>query len=317
MAERPKAEYHSTQLELYAVLRIGLSSFREFLPDFSNFKAFYDAAWGNDFEQEIEDAAALPDFQARDEASESALIILDKKRKECANKWQDLKRYITSTTGWEDLQKPKQEAAGSTIYEKAAGGNWEVLKGLMITASSFITNNEAALEADGNMPNGFKGQFNTLKDDYCDLYDDFTDKTQDQEQETDEKVEDNNVIFNKGSDMFADGQAIFRDDASVADRFTFDQILKIVRGSRGVTRTFAIAADTRELVERVVANSDITNTGAVELLLESGNVPAPSPGAITIPVDGSVTRPEGESTISVFNQSPETAGEFTARVTID
>lgn len=317
MAERPKADYHSTQLELYAVLRIGLSSFREFLGDFTAFKAFYIAAWGNTFEQEIEDAAELPDFQARDEASESALIVLDQKRKECANKWQDLKRYITSTTGWELLQKPKQEAAGSTIYEKAAGGNWEVLKGLMITASSFITNNLVALKADGNMPNAFQGQFDTLKDDYCTLYDDFTDKTQDQEQETDEKVEDNNIIFNKGSDMFADGQAIFRDDASMADRFTFDQILKIVRGSRGVTRTFAVAADTRQLVERVITNSDITNTGTVELLLMEGDVPAPDPAATTIPVDGSVVRPAGSSTISVFNMSPDTAGEFTARVTID
>ena len=149
------------------------------------------------------------------------------------------------------------------------------------------------------------------------LYSDFTDKTQDQEQETDDKVEDNNTIFNKGSDMFQDGQAIFRDNASVADRFTFDQILKIVRGSKGKTKTIDIAADTREFVDRVVKNSDITNTGTVTLLIESGDVPAPGPGAISLPPEESVTRPEASAEVSVFNQDPDTAGQFTIRVTVD
>jgi len=318
MAERPEAEYNATQLELYAVCRIGLGSYREEIVAFGDFKAFYDAAFGNDFEAAIEAAAALPDFQARDEPSEVANINLTNKGKECTNKWQDLKRYITSTTGWELIQKPKLEAAGSTLYEKAANENWEVLKGLMITASSFIANNSVELKADGNMPNAFEGQFNTLKDDYCDLYDEFTDAEQDSKGGTDEKIEANNAINETLSGMFADGQAIFRDNQTMKERFTFDVVLKIVRGSQGVTRTFEIAADTRELVERVVLNSEITNTGAVELILMEGDVPAVDPiSAITIPVGEAVTRPEGSAIISMFNQSPTEDGEFTARITID
>ena len=241
MAERPTSDYNCTQLELYAVLRIALSSYREQIVDFNKFKEYYDDQWGNDFEAAIDAAAELPDFQARDEASETALINLEKKGTECANKWQDLKRYITSTTGWKDLQKPKQEAAGSTVYRKASTGNWEVMKGLTITASNFINNNLAALKKDKNMPNTFQGQFDTLKEEFKVLYDIFTDKIQDQEQETDEKVEDNNAINDTGSGMLGDGQAIYRNNASMADRFTFDQILKIVRGSHGVTKTIDIA----------------------------------------------------------------------------
>ena len=52
MPERPSSDYHSTQLELYAVCRIGLGSYRENIADFTNFKAKYDAAFGNDFEAE-------------------------------------------------------------------------------------------------------------------------------------------------------------------------------------------------------------------------------------------------------------------------
>lgn len=318
MAERPEASYICTQLELYAVCRIGLGSYREQQADFTAFRAFYDAAWGNTFEAAIEAAAALPDFQARDEPSEVANIHLVNKGKECVNKWQDLKRYITSTTGWELIQKPKLEAAGSTLYEKAANQNWEVLKGLMITASSFINNNSVELKADGNMPNAFEGQFNTLKDDYCDLYDEFTDAEQDSKGGTDEKIEANNAIDATLAGMFGDGQAIYRDNQTMKERFTFDVVLEIVRGSRGVTRTFEVDADTRKLVERVVASSEITNTGGIELVLMEGDVPAVDPiSAITIPVGEAVTRPEGSAIISVFNQSPTEAGEFTARITID
>lgn len=318
MAERPSADYNCTQLELYAVLRIGLSSYREQLVDFNNFKGYYDDQWGNDFETAIDTAAEIPDFQARDEASESALIELEKKGNDCANKWQDLKRYITSTTGWEDLQKPKQEAAGSTIYRKASRGNWEVMNGLMTTASNFITNNLAALKADQNMPNPFQGQFDTLKDEFTALYDDFTDKTQDQEQVTDEKVEENNAINKTGAGMFGDGQAIFRENASMADRFTFEQILKIVRGSHGVTKTVDIAAGAREFFDRVIKNSDIVNTGTVNLTVEEGDVPAPTGAGVTIAPDESTTRPEASKLVTVFNLSdPPAAGQFTIRVMVD
>ncbi|MFQ5334562.1 MAG: hypothetical protein ACE5DN_00650, partial [Flavobacteriales bacterium] len=287
MAARPEPDYNCTQLELYAVCRIGLSSYREQLADFTNFKGFYDAAWGNDFEAAIEAAAALPDFQARDEPSETANTFLGKKGKQCTNKWQDLKRYITTTTGWEEVQKPKLEAAGSTLYQKASHENWEVLKGLMITASNFIDNNEAALEADQNMPNAFKGQFNTLKDEYIALYDEFTDAEQDSKGGTDEKINANNAINKTCNIMFGDGQAIYRDNPALKDRFIFDTVLKLVRGSKGKTKTIDIAPSSREFVERVVKNSEIKNTGQVQLLLEVGNVEAPTPSAITIPVDGS------------------------------
>jgi len=317
MADKPQPEYNCTQLELYAVCRIGLGSYREQLADFTAFKAFYDAAFGNDFEAAIEAAAALPDFQARDETSETANIFLGEKGTECANKWQDLKRYITTTTGWKLIQKPKLEAAGSTLYQKASHENWEVLKGLMITASSFIANNDVELKADGNMPNAFQGQFNTLKDDYCDLYDEFTDAEQDSKGGTDEKVNANNAINKTLAIINGDGQAIYRNDAALEDRFIFDVVLKIVRGSKGKTVTKDIAADTREFVDRVVKNSEITNTGQVELLLMEGNVPAPDPTAITIPVEGAVTRPEGSAEISVFNTSPTEAGQFTVRITVD
>ena len=140
---------------------------------------------------------------------------------------------------------------------------------------------------------------------------------QDQGAETDEKVEDNNAIFATLMSIFLDGQAIYRDNAALHERFVFTHVLKIVRGSQGKTKTIDIAADTREFVDRVVKNSQITNTGAVNLLVESGNVPAPTPTAINLALEESITRPEASAEVSVFNTDPAVAGQFTVRVTVD
>lgn len=317
MAKRPTSEYPCKQLELYAVLRIALGSYREHITEFGNFKAKYNPKWGNDFEKEINAAAKLPAFQARDEASETAKILLSKKATECGNKWQDLKRYIATTTDWEDLQKPKLEAAGSTIYKAATHGNWEVMKGLLESAKNFIKNNTAVLQADDNMPAGFPAQFNTLKQDYQELYDDFIDKTQDQGQETDEKIIENNRIYKKLVEMLLDGQAIFRNNAALGERFTFASVLKIVRGSKGKIRTIDLSPASKELVKRVVKNSKITNTGQVNLMLASGDAETPGSEAITIPVDGSVPRPDDNSEVTVFNINPSEKGQFTIRITVD
>lgn len=318
MGERPQSKYECTQLELYAVCRIGLSSYREQLADFTAFKAFYTTPWGNTFEDAINAAAELPDFQTRDEPSETAAIVLGEKGTECVNKWQDLKRYITTTTGWENFQKPKLEAAGSTLYEKASHENWEVLKGLMITAYSFIDNNETELEADDNMPGTFKAQFETLRDDYSELYDNFTDAEQDSKGGTDEKVEANNAINDTLAVMFGDGQAVYRNNQTMKERFTFDIVLELVRGSKGKTLTVEIPADTRKFYDRVVKNSLIVNTGAVDLTAQEGDVPAPDPVAsFVIGVGESTTRPEASSLLSIFNLDPAVAGKFTVRVTVD
>lgn len=316
MAERPTAQYHSTQLELISCCRIGLGSYREHIPEFSNFKGFYDANWGNTFEDEINAAAILPDFQARDEASETAWIDLEKKGKECANKWQDLKRYIDSA--WDDeYQKPKLEAAGSTLYLKASQNNWEIMKGLMETANEFITNNQAALTANQNMPNAFQGQFTTLKNDFTDLYDDFADKTQDTEEQTDAKINLTNAIYAKLIDMFEDGQAIFRADKALQNRFIFAQVLKMVRGSKGKTITVTIAANSKEFVDRVVKNSKIENIGGVDLLVDQGNLETPTSAAVPLPVGEGIDVPGGSKAITIFNQDSTTEGKCTVRVTVD
>lgn len=318
MAERPSADYNCKQLELYAVCRLGLGSYREHLTVFGNFKGKYGTpAFGNIFEAAINAAATLPDFQARDEKSETAGIKLTKKGTECANKWQDLKRYIADVNDWEELQKPKLEAAGSTLYRQASQGNWEVMKGLLQTAKNFIDNNTAELQAGGNMPAGFSGQFDTLKQDFEALYDTFTDAEQDQSEETDEKLEENNALYKTLIDFFLDGQAIFREKQATKERFIFDHVLSIVRGSQGKTRTVVVAAASHVSVDRVVKNSKIVNTGTVTLWVAEGKVETQPQEAVQVEPESAIPVPNNSKEITIFNNDIETAGECTVRVTVD
>ena len=230
---KPIRNYNCTQTELYAVCNIGLTSYRENIVGFSNFKGYYDDKWGNDFKKEIEAAKKLKGQQQRGEPSETANIQLQEKGDECLVAWQRLKRHIADVQGWENLQKPKLEAAGQGYYNKAANGNWEDLQELMDDGESFITDNLADLTANQNMPPAFQGQFTTLKDEFDTIYSTFTDAEQDSEEGTKEKIDANNGIYDKLMGMFKDGQEIYRKDRPKQERFIFDLVLDIVRGKIG------------------------------------------------------------------------------------
>ena len=314
---KPIKKYNCTQTELYAICIIGLTSYRENITDFGNFKGYYNAAWGNTFEDQIEAAKQLKSQQQRGEPSETANIQMQEKGDECLVAWQRLKRHIADVQGWENLQKPKLEAAGQGYYEAAGKGNWEDLKELMDDGKTFITNNVGDLTANQNMPPAFQGQFNTLKGEFDTLYDTFTDAGQDAEEETKEKIDANNGIYDTLIGMFKDGQEIYRKDRPKQERFIFDHVLGIVRGSHGVTKTIDIVPLGREFFNRVVKNSDITNTGTVNLTVEEGDVPAPTGAGVIIAPTESTTRPEASKLVTVFNEEAIAAGQFTIRVMID
>jgi hypothetical protein len=113
---KPTRNYSSTQVELYAVCNIGLESFRENMADFSNLKGYYNNAWANQFEDEIEAARKLPSLQQRGELSETANIQLKEKGDQCLIAWQRLKRHIADVQSW------KQQDNCFTIQPQMATG---------------------------------------------------------------------------------------------------------------------------------------------------------------------------------------------------
>lgn len=317
ISKKPIREYPCTQLELYACSRIGLASFKENLVIFADIKGYYTNTWVGDFKQEIKNASKLPDFQARDEGSETANILLEQKGEKCTTKWQFLKRYIVDAYP-KKLHKPKLEAAGSLLYEKAANNNWEVLKGMMETAGSFITNNTSDLTANNVMPAGFPAQFTDIEGEFILLYDDFTDAQQDAEQQTTTKIDANNAIYEKLIGMFKDGQLLFQDDKATQERFIFAQVLKLVRGSKGVTKQFGIKPLSKLTIKRVVANSKFANVGPVTIAFAKGSLETQPPDATIVEPDTSVDiPPEKSRTITVFNNDETEIATCSCRIVKD
>jgi len=87
---RPKPEYKCTQQELYQVCLLIWASYLENVADFTNENTNYDATFGNTNIAAVKEAKAMPDFQQRDEASETLGVELKEAADECLIKWQSI-----------------------------------------------------------------------------------------------------------------------------------------------------------------------------------------------------------------------------------
>ena len=219
---RPIAKYHCTQAELYAICTIGWNSYLENQPDFEAFSTLYTVPFGDAALLKVEDAKNLPDFQARNKATETAYILMGQKAEEGLAKWRALRSYIKASFPPE-LYKPNVEAAGEEHYNKAMTRNWGETELMFTSALAFITDNTAELTL-GGMPPTFQADLDAIKVDFDKQYSRFTDFGQDEHEGTDAKVEANNAIYADLLRMFEDGQVIYEQDASKRERFIFARV---------------------------------------------------------------------------------------------
>ncbi|MBI4929827.1 MAG: hypothetical protein HY841_03625 [Bacteroidetes bacterium] len=154
--ERPQPEYRCTQQELYQVCLLTWGSYLENVSDFTNENTTYTLLLGQNNRAAVLAAKAMPDFQQRDEASETLGVELKEAADECLIKWQSLEGYIKKGFK-ENVWKAKLEGAGSAHYEKAGNNNWEEVSALMEAGKKFIADHAAKLTTPGGMPAGFDG----------------------------------------------------------------------------------------------------------------------------------------------------------------
>ena len=230
---RPLQQYNCKQEELYQVCLLGWDSYLENVAAFTSTNTTYTLAFGQTSRTAVLTAKAMPDFQARDEASESFLILMKEAATQCLIQWNLLETHIKKSFPL-NLHKPKLESAGADHYEKAAQNNWESVSALMESGKKFIAQNTAALTT-GGMPAGFSAAFNTARTSFETLYTQFKDAQQDAEELRDDKINANNAIFSLLSSMFEDGQKIYRNNPAKRERFTFSKVLELVSGASPVS----------------------------------------------------------------------------------
>lgn len=238
---RPTRKYNCTQAELYAICTIMWQSYAENQTDFEAFKTIYTAQYGIDAMQEVEDAKNLPDFQARNQATETAYINMGETAKNCLTAWRSLRSYIKSSFP-DNLQKPEIEAAGEDHYNKATNRNWSETELMLVSAINYIDQHTALLTT-GGMPATFQATLSNLHTEFMGFYTTFTDSGQDEHEGTDQKVIANNALYSKLQAMCEDGQIIYEHNAAKFQRFVFSRVKDLI--TSGSTGT-GIPSDTIE-----------------------------------------------------------------------
>lgn len=228
---RPNRKYNCTQAELYAICTIGWKSYAENQPDFELFNTTYTPAFGTDAIAAVESAKALPDYQASNEATETAYIQMTTTADELNQKWRMLRSYIKASYPTE-VQKPKLEAAGEEHYNRSVSRNWGETELMCTSAIAFITANSAELTT-GGMPAAFPTDFSDQHATFTTQYSTFTDSGQDEHEGTDAKINANNDIYDALQRMFEDGQVIYEKDPSKRERFIFARVKELITSKPG------------------------------------------------------------------------------------
>ncbi|MBL0308772.1 MAG: carboxypeptidase regulatory-like domain-containing protein [Bacteroidetes bacterium] len=238
-SESAKARYRCTQAALYSGCEIVGDNLDNNESLFSALKGKYaGGAVSNALRAAITAARALPDEDARGEASEILRIELKALNDKCLLNWQTLKRYIEDELSFSKLTwKPRLEAAGFNNYNKAGNGNWEFTITMNDAAMLFMTENTATLDAGGqNMPGAFPGQYATDALAYEDKYEAFMD-ARETGSATQAKILANNAAYAIAIEVCKDGDIIGKNDFEIAKLFTWAAIQRNINppGSAAIT----------------------------------------------------------------------------------
>lgn len=249
-------EYPCSQSSLYAALRIMWGNYDKNLAGMTAFKLRYTALYGTEALEEIDNAQALPDDQARGADSEAARIsLVETYGPDALWRWQMLKAYIEDAYG--NLSKPYLEAAGWGYYSLGSNRNWEKLGEMMAAGAAFLADEDkvAVLTANENMPPEFVAVFGASKTAFDTEYDLFMGRRSNQPVGTVNKIEANNEIYKKGIQLSKDAQLAFKNAPKVAATMNFSNILRLVDGQvtgGGYDEVHTVDAGSNKVVQDIV-----------------------------------------------------------------
>jgi hypothetical protein len=284
IATRPEAKYNCPVVELYAGLGLVWNSQALYETEFENENTQYTPGLSVIRKAAIDAAQALPDGQASGSVAEVLRIQLVEKLKPAIAKWHSLEGYTQKAFPGE-LYKPKIEAAGKQFYQKATNLNWEVAKQLLVSAKTFLTENESALTNNGGMPANFITGFDTVKGEFIGLFEAFKAAEQESIAQTDAKLNANNAIYAEGRSMMEDGKRIFTMNAALRNKFVWERVLELLTPNSSTTKVFEANINMGEIASHDM--QVINPTAETMVLLEiTGNSLQLSANSVDGPVVG-------------------------------
>lgn len=278
-----KSNYPTAQSVLYMTGRIIIGNCKGKLADFSAFDSQYTVPYLEGLLTELEAAEALPDLQARSLEHELKRIEMEEKGEDCRQLWQGLKRYIAKSLP-EATWESNWEAAGWNDYAEAGNNNWDKVKALMQSGSTYIATYGGLLT---HMPAGFGAEFNGAKDDFSVLFDAFTSAEVSAREKTDEKIEANNSIYRKIIEVCLDGQHIYAKDETRREEFVFEKMSELVKpaGASSVIATVRNGVNNQPMANATVRIRGVAYTTDAQGRVEKHQLAAGA-AAIEVEADG-------------------------------
>lgn len=223
------ALFNCSQADFIIVVNTGLNSYREYLPQFTNFSPKYTVAWGDSLQDAVDAVQMMPIEDARRAESEALRVLLAQKNRQACSEWQKLKRYITNAYD-ENLVNIKLMAAGQNLYSKSLNESWPSAQMMYSAAVKFMTANLTTLTENDNMPPAFPAAFEAVITEFKTLLSGYEDSKETMMVETQDRLVALNKIYRTFMPMMLDGQEIFRDNEAVRTQFVFTDVLNRVGG---------------------------------------------------------------------------------------
>lgn len=259
------SNYPGSQPALYQVCRTLWANCQSNLADFTAFKPAYDAALITSRLASITASEAMPTEQARTLTHETKRQDMMELSKTCLQQWQYLKRYIAAAyaTEYHDMN---WNAAGWSHYSEAANQNWEQVRALMNEGSLYISQNNATLSANENMPAGFSASFRASELDFNAAYDAFLQAEETARLGTENKITANNDIYAQAIELCLDGQAIYTNSGEIKRLFSFEAVSELVSPRGASTLVVTVTTDDMPL-----AGAEISINGSDRTVTTDGN----------------------------------------------
>jgi hypothetical protein len=223
--------YNCSQPELYIICRKGWNLCGDNQSDFFGYKSKYIDAFITENLAAVDAADLMDDSKARYAFSQNLRVDLVEKKDAVVDVFHLLKGYISDAYLSTKVGTMNQ-AAGQQYYSKASACNWASVSAMLSSMLPFVVNHKAELMDNNNMPADFLTKVQTVKTEFDALYKEWNKADEAAYYETDAKITANNAIYNNLKTMLSDAQRIYRKDEVMALKFSVDDLMSQVRGTR-------------------------------------------------------------------------------------
>ena len=223
--------FAGTQENMCESARLGINLYNINQPVFEKINLKYNKEWGNQIEEQIVAALAMPDVNSRRAVPSNLRDKLLLLSQPCVDNWLVLGGIIKNVAPANEVES-LLVLAGSANLGEAMKYNWPKVKALTAAGADFINGNmELLLNGGQGMSPDFPKTFTDAQAAFEKGMSNFYDAKQDMPSETLTKVDAMNNVYITLQGMLSDGRIIFRRDKAKKSNFSYTRLLAKVQGA--------------------------------------------------------------------------------------